>query len=331
MLFISCLLAVAGCGHFPTPVISIKPSAAEMELKQALQERDAKVAELEKKITDLDKLFKDKFDANISLGAASVWSVYDTMLADPDKDKYDNAEIAGIEVAIKALPQPTLSDYKKTSETQRKLLSEQAEEIARGKAEIEAQKKLTEESKKEQEKILAEKARIEEQKIAAAKDFENKKRELDNKILLEQKEKTAEAQERLRQEQENKDLKALIVKILMVVGVIAGILAAVTKTVTPAICSAAAIGLAIAVSFLPLYMIVIGLVVIFSLIAFSIFLKFKESHQALKNVVGATQEFKNENKELFKNGLAKNLDEWNSSNPKTVKVIDNTLKELNLK
>jgi len=330
LLFATIFLALVGCSQMPRPTIVLKPSPSEVALQQLNAKQQKDIEALDKRIKELSETFKVNFDANISLGSASVMSVYDTMLADSDKDQFDLAEMAGLEVAIKALPAPTLKDYRMTSETQRKLLSQQAEEIAKGKKEIEAQKKAADESKEAQRKAEEERDQIEADKITATNAFRTEKERLNGEIIKEKDAKTIEAELRVKEAADKKELQALIVKILMVVGVVAGIAAIVLKSPTAGLASAGAIGLAISVSFLPLWGLVVGLVGVFALIAGPIFYQYHEKNQALKNVVGATQEYKDANPEAFKSGLAQNLQEWNKDS-KTAKVIDKTLKELNLK
>lgn len=330
-ILIAALMLFAGCEHIPTPTFTLKPSKSEIALQELNAKQDDKIKELDEKIANFEKDYKFNFDANISLGSASVLSVYDTMLADPDKDQFDLAEIKGQEVAIKALPEPTLEDYRKTTETQRKLLSKQAEEIAKGKKEIEAQKQRAEESKLAQKKALEEKATIEKQKKDAEVEFNKKKEELNNQIVKEKNEKIAETEARVKEEQDKKDLQKLIVKILMIFGVIAAVAAVVIKSPTAGFASAGAIALAISVSFLPMWALIVGLVLVFAMLALPIIIKYFEKHRALKNVVGATQDYKVQNPEAYKNGLKKNLEEWHEGDKKSVNTVEKTLKELNLK
>lgn len=322
---------VAGCSQLPTPTLVIKPSKAEQALIAANAEHEKNIKDLNAKIAELSKNFQTSFDANISLGSASVLSVYDTMLADPDKDKFDLAEMKGLEVAIKALPEPTLADYRKTTETQRKLLSDQAKEIEQGKAEIEAQKKIADDNKAAQKKALEEKAAIEAAKAASEEAFSKEKDKLQEDIKNEKNAKIAEQSKNLEDEKAKKELQMLVVKILMGVGIVAGIAAFFLKSPTAGIAAAACIALAISVSFLPTWALICGLVCVFGLLLFPFIHGYIQKKKALEHVVGATQDYKNDHPDEFKAGIANNLNEWNKEHADVAKTIDKTLKDIRLK
>lgn len=319
-----------GCSYIPFEVVH-KKSETEVKLQTIISEQEIKISELNKKMTAAESEFKKNFDANVSLGTASVWSSYDTLLSEPTKSKYDLAAIDGLNVAISALPEPSIKDYKSTSETQRKLLSEQAVLIEQGKKEIEQYKNSAEESKQAQAQLQTQISNLNSEKSQIQTSFEQEKEKLTSEIIKQKNDKLVASEEAIKAAQEKKDLQMLVVRILMVFGVIAGIVAALAKNKTIALASAAAIILAISVSFIPTYILVLLLVGVFGIAGFGLFNEYKEHKTALKNVVGATQEFKTSNEEVFKEGLAKNLQEWNKEDPKVVATIDKTLKDLNLK
>jgi len=328
----------ASCNHMPRPVIKMKPSPSEVALAELNTKQAEDMKKLQIQLIEAADKFKREFDANVSLAAASVMSVYDTMLADPTKDKYDVAEMAGLEVAKKALPEPSLADYRKTTETQRKLLSELAQEVENGKKEIEVQKAQADASKIAQEKALAEKAALEAKKIEDEKTFQAEKDLLNEKIKQEKEQSIADAQEAARQEKlkGRKELEKYVVTILMIVGVIAGIISFIVKgpmqmfAPAPAVASAGAIGLAIAVSFLPTWAIIGGLAIVFGLIITAVIMEWKQEKDGNDVMVGAIHEEKTENPEKFKTGLGAKLDDWNKDKPKVKARVTKKVKALNL-
>ncbi len=336
--FATLAMLFAGCAHMPRVVLKTEPSKSEVALAELNAKQVEDIKKLNIQIIQTAEQFKREFDANVSLAAASVMSVYDTMLADPVKDKYDAAEMAGLEVAKTALPEPTLADYRKTTETQRKLLSELAKEVQDGKVEIEKQKAEAEASKAAQEKALAEKAALEAKKIEDEKTFIVEKEMLNDKIKAEKDASIAQAQEAVRLEKEKgrKDLEKWVVRALMIMGVLAAILSYVVKgpmqlfAPAPAIASAGCIGLAIAISFLPTWAIFSGLAVVFGLITFAIVREWKEEKDGNDIMVGAIHEEKAENPTKFKTGLGAKLDDWNKDKPKFKARVDKKVKALNL-
>lgn len=331
-------MGIAGCNHMPKFAVKVEPSKSEIALQQLNTKQAEDLKKLQIQLIEAADKYKREFDANVSLAAASVMSVYDTMLADPVKDKYDDAEMKGLEVAKTALPEPTLADYRKTTETQRLLLSELAQKVEDGKKEIEAQKEQAKASKVAQEKALADKAALEAKKIEDEKTFQAEKDLLNEKIKAEKEQAIADAAEAARQQKlaGRKELEKWVVGALMIIGVLAGIASFLikgpTQVVNPsaAAASAAAIGLAIGVTFLPTWAIGLGLAVVFSLIITAVIMEWKAEKDTADVAVGAIQEEKAENPEQFKKSLAAKLDDWNKDKPKVKARVSKKVKALNL-
>ncbi len=346
-------LSLVGCMHLPSIGLDIKPSKAEQALVVLNKAQEVKNKELEDKNRELDEkiksaeaTFKSNFDSNISLGTASVMAGFETLVADPVKSKFTIAAIPAFEVAIKAFPQPTFEDYKKTIATQHKLLSDQASEIEAGKAEITAQKGEALAAKEAQKKALDDKANLEKEKAIVEKEkvdakaaFENEKQRLTDLAF---KEKTdAIAAEKTKADKdaaERKDKQQrLLLYILMAVGVISGVLSVVIKgpgqLFNPifAMVSGAAIGLAVALTFLPIVYVgsALGVLFLAGIVAFII--EFKKYRDIAKVTVGATQDHRNVDPAAFKEGIGTNLKEWTGGNAKLESNIDKLAKDLNVK
>lgn len=336
------------CSHVPIPSVVIKPSAAEIALQELVTKEKAKRVELEEKLKNAETVFKQNFDANLSLGAASVMAGLDTLIADPSKTKFTTAAIPAFEVAVQALPPPSLTDYKKTVETQRKLLSDQQKEIEAGKKEIEEQKGLAVASKEAQKKAQEEKAAIQAEQTKAAQEASAEKSRLSAQ-LAEQKNETirasetaraleaAEAARKVKDAEDKKDLQRLLIYILMGAGAIAGVLAYFLKSPgslfnpTLGFVAGSAIALAIAISFIPGWIIAVvsGLVVLVGIYGFiRPYIDFKDvAHVA----VGGIQEHKAEiTKATFKKTIGKKLKSWTGGDPKLESKIDKVTKDLNL-
>ena len=328
----------AGCGHVPSMRVTIGPSKVEQQLiieNKAFQER---MAALVKELESLETQYKLEYDKSTSLGTSNLWASLDTLYADPFKTKFTFAAIDGLNLAKAALPQPSSANYEKALSTQRDLLSEQATEIARGKKTIEQQAIEIAASQKAQEDISIAKDKIEKEKLNLEDTHGKKVLELkdaaiqdkDNALLQKQKEiDDKEAKDKA-------ELQKLIVKILMVVGVVAGIISFVIKgpgqIINPlaAIASASAIGLAVGVSFLPTWMLIVSLSIVFFLVIATILYEVKRYRDIAKVGVGAIQERKNANPEEHKN-LAPVLKSWTGGNQTLEKNIDKLAQELNVK
>lgn len=353
-LFLSGLLAltVAGCSHIPLPHITIPPTKAETELIEANKLHEAKNAELQAKndaftqqIAGMEASFKVKYDSNLSLGTANVMAGYDTLIADPNKNKYTLAAIPALEVATAALPTPTVKDYQSALSTQRKLLSDQATELAKGKEEIANAKTQATETKAALDKITADKAQVEKEKtalaaakLAEAENFGKETTRLAGQITTESKaaaELRAEQDAaKLKKAEERKDLEKLVVTILMIIGVVAGIIAYVFKSPlqlfnpTAAIASAAAIGLAIAISFLPLGWLIGGVCAIIAMVVAAVIIELRKEKATSSGLAGATAEYLEKNP---LSDLGQHIEEWVGKGTKTAKLIEDKIKDLNVK
>ncbi len=345
-------ICMAGCAHLPLPMVTLKPSKAEQELTELNKQYEVKNAafaaqneDFAKKMKSFESEFKLKFDSNLSLGSANLLAGYDTLLADPVKSKYALAAMPAFEVAIAAFPQPTVKDYQSALSTQHKLLSEQASEIAKGKEEIEAAKAQAVKTKADLDKIAADKAKIEQEKedlvkakLAEAEKFGKETTRLSAEVT---KESTAaanliasEAAQKIKDAESRKSLEKWVVTILMIVGVIAGIVAFVIKgpmqVLNPmaALASAACIGLAVGISFLPLPYIIAGLAVIFGLIITVVILEWKKEKGTANGLAGAQAEYMEAHPT---SSLASHVEEWVGKDTKTAKLIEDKVKQLNVK
>lgn len=352
-LFVGLLaLSLAGCGSYPLPHVVIPPTKAEQQLTELNKQHEAKIAELQtekdaftKKIADLEQTFKFKFESNLSLGSANLMAGYDTLLADPAKTKYALAALPAFEVAIAAFPPPTLKDYQSALSTQRKLLSDQANEIAKGKEEIAAAKAQATQTKADLEKIKSDKEAIEKQKadiekakLAEAEQFGKETTRLSGEITKESKEaaelRAAQDADKLKKAQDRKDLEKWVVTILMIVGVVAGIIAFVVKGPTQllnpmaALASAASIGLAIGISFLPLAWLIAALAALFGLIVTVVILEWKKEKATANGLAGAQAEYIEANPT---SNLASHVEEWVGKDTKISKLIEDKVKQLNVK
>jgi hypothetical protein len=335
------LLAVTlvGCQHVPRVGVTIQPSPAEVKLMEINKEHERKQAELQKQIDELAKSFQVKFDDNISLGSANVWASLDTLVADPDKDKYTLAAIPALEVAKAALPQPTVKDLQAANASQRKLLSEQAEQIKQAKEELEAKKQEALASKEAQKKILEEKAAIEKAKSDAEVAHGKEVIELKDQAIKEKNELAAAKQKEVDDAKAAKDaeMKKYLIKILMGIGILAAIIAFVVKApgslmnTSAALVSAGAIGLAVAIGVLPTWAWITGLGVLFGGIIWALLHPLFKYKEIAKVGVGAIQEQKNENPEQFKATLATKLKDWTGGKAGLEKDIDKLAEELNVK
>jgi hypothetical protein len=349
------LLAVfmAGCAHIPLPTVTLKPSKAETELVELNKQHEAKNAELEqknaefaKKMVDMEASFKVKFDSNLSLGAANLMAGYDTLIADPAKSKYALAAIPAFEVAITAFPQPTVKDYQQALSTQRKLLSDQATEIAKGKEEIAAAKAQATQTKADLDKITADKAKVEQEKadlakakLAEAETFGKETTRLAAEVTKQVNDAaTLRAQQdaqKIANAESRKALEKWVVTILMIIGVVAGIIAFVIKGPTQmlnpmaALASAASIGLAIGVSFLPLGYLIGALALLFGLIVTVVILEWKKEKTVANGLAGAQAEYISQNPT---SSLVTNVEEWvGGKESKIAKFIEDKQKQLNVK
>jgi hypothetical protein len=347
-ILIGSLLLLAACQHMPMPTLVIKPSPAEIALQELATKETAKNKELQAKIDNAELTFKQKYEANVSLGAASVMAGLDTLNAEPNKTKYTLAAIPALEVAVTALPQPSLEDYKKTSETQRKLLSELASEVQKGKEEIAAQKGEALAAKEAQRKALEEKARIEKEKSDFAATVASEKEKLNNENIKFKNDaliasenaralQAAEETRKLAEANSKKDMQQKLIYIFMGFGLLAAVASYLVKSpgalFNPLLgmVAAASVGLAIALSFVPTWVIatISGVLVVGAGVA--LFLSFKDFKDVAEVAVGGVQEHKNEDPQGFKAGVAKKLDEWSAHNPKIRDQIDKLAKQLNVK
>ncbi len=338
MLMAALALSLAGCQHLPRVGLTVQPSASEVKLIEINKEHEKKQEELKKKIEELSKSFQTKFDSNLSLASANVYAALDTLEADPFKTKYTLAAIPALEVAKAAIPQPTVKDLQEANSSQRKMLSEQATEIAKGKAELEVKKQEALASKEAQEKILAEKSAIEKAKSEEAVAHTKTVIELKDSAIKEKNELAAAKQKEIDDAKaaDKKELQSLIVKILMGFGILAAIIAFVIKGPAQlfnpfaAVLSAASIGLALAIAMLPTWAWVAGIGLLFAGIIFTILYEVKRYRDIAKVSVGAIQERKNVDPEGHKD-LAAHLKDWTGGNVKLEQNIDNLAKELNQK
>ncbi len=352
-LFICLLgLSLAGCASYPLPRIVIPPTKAEQQLTELNKQHEIKNAELEKKnadyakqITDLEASFKVKFESNLSLGAANLMAAYDTLMADPVKDKYFQAALPALDVAITAFPKPTIQDYQVSLATQRKLLSDQATEIAKGKEEIANAKAQATQTKADLDKITADKKIVEQEKaeIAAAKSAEAESFGKETTRLAGEVSKETRAAAELRAEQDaqkiknaesRKGLEKIVVIILMIVGIGAGVISFTMKgplqlfNPGAAIVSAACIGLAITISFLPLAWLIAALAFVFAIIVTVVILEWKKEKTTANGLAGAQAEYLEANPAST---LASHIEEWVGKGSSTAKLIEDKVKELNVK
>lgn len=339
-MFVAALaIALAGCQHLPRIGMEVKPSPAEVKLIEINKEHEKKQAEFEKRIADLQASFNTKFEANLSLGSSNVWAALDTLAADPTKNKYTLAAIPALEVAKAALPQPSVADLQAANKAQRQLLSEQAEEIAKAKADLEAKKQEALASKEAQARILKEKEEVEKAKANEAIAHSNNVIALKDEANKEIRALAAAKQKEVDDAKAAKDaeMKKYLIKILMGIGVLAAIIAFVIKApgslmnTSAALVSAGAIGLAVAIGVLPTWAWITGLGLLFGGIIWALLHPLFKYKEIAKVGVGALQEHKNENPEDFKAKMAVKLKDWTGGKATLEKDIDKFAQELNVK
>lgn len=308
---------------------------ALIDENKAFEKRNA---ELAIELAQIEGRWKVISEQNFSIGTSNVWASLNTLYAEPNKTKYTFAAIEGLKLAKKALPTPKAEDYEKALSSQQDLISDLADEIARGKKKIAEQEKAIDEANKEQAKLQEEKKKVETEKTNLENAHNVKVFELKDEALKEKNTALLQKQKEIDEKdaKDKSELQKLIVKILMVVGVVAGIVAFVVKgpgqLINPlaAIASASAIGLAVGVSFLPTWMLIVALSVVFMLVIGTILYEVKRYRDIAKVGVGAIQERKNENPDEHKN-LAPILKSWTGGNQTLEKNIDKLAEELNTK
>jgi len=328
---------VGGCNSLPRPTLTIQPSKSEVALQELAQKQEERIKALNEQIEQLDKKHKNFFDSNISLGTASVWAAIDTLSLDPNKNKFSFAALAALDVAKSALPEPTIADYKRTLETQRKLLSEQEKEIAAGKVEIEKQKGEALAAKAAQEQILAEKATLEKKKEEERVAFEQQKEELQKKAIEEKNLAIAKANKEANEAEAKKKaaLEKLVVYCLMGFGLLAGVGAVMIKGPTQmfnpslGLFAAVCVGLAITVSFLPLWVLITAFGIVFTLAIGAVIKAWKDAEDDADIAAGAIQNFRQEDEKLFKEKLAPKLEDWSKDKPKAKVRTQKRVKKLN--
>lgn len=329
-LFFVCI-AFTGCQHMPTPTFNIKPSASETKLAEEKVKIEKEVNSLNEKIENLQTTKQQEFDKNISLASGSARAVYETMLAKPTKDNYDLAEMAGVEVVIDALPEPSFADFKRALDTQRKLISSLTKEVEIGKKEIEQQKEELKESKFIQQQAESEKFRLENEKSSIVSRFEMERNELQNKIVAEKNIVIGALQKVAENEAFKNNLIGWMVRFLTVIGAAMILIGFMMKSKLMLGAGVCAIVLALFSIHLPAWLFITAAATVFVLAIAAAVVKYLESKKVNNEIIGAVEEYKKENPEQYKVGLKKNLKEWTCGNERTENVIEETLKELNLK
>lgn len=339
------MLLFSGCSSLPVKKSRLLDKEKEVATMRA--ERDA----AEQKYIDAENAKKEEIvkseNNRISTGGAQAIAALGTLNADPNKDtnKYTGAAIAALEVTeLALLDKVETKDLIEAIHIQKKLISEQAEEVAKGKQEIGALKDEVNTAKGNELKLKEDIQKInnEKQEALAKKDTEiNEKQTQVIKLQNEITSKNEADAEAWRKENTfwNRinpfhDLGKGLGKLFgwIAIFVILGLILKVCSVLFP--------GANVLQVFVKGMGTVVGggLKLIFGWIPnvlnglHAVDKKdYDKEKKIADNAVGAVQELKYENPEIYNEKLKDKLKDWFKDHPELEQEVEKKLKELNLK
>lgn len=334
---------LAGCNSLPKIDFTWPKSEQDKQIVQLQKDLNYAKEETQKILEEKESEIFTEETSRVSKGTSQVYAAHGTLEADPEPNKYTDAASGALGVAKEALPVPEVEDLLVAINIQKKLLSEQAEEIKVGKELLATASNEVVESKNKVTALEEEKKEIEKEstEVAAALggqliDLELIRETERQKYLNKINSQAAAYQEENSFWKRINPLNGLMrtfsslmfwVVLLVVFGV----------------------GLKIASIFFPgvgiIQAIVGGLGRVIGGLGGLLFgwipdalrgmnaVKYKEykiQRQIADNSVGSIQELKYDNPEVYKKDLKPKLEDWNKDNPELKAIIAQKLKDLNL-
>jgi|GEM_PF-5178180 len=159
---------LAGCNSLPKVDFTWPKSEQDKEIVQLQRDLEYAQKETQKVLKEKDSEIVAEETSRISKGTSQVYAAHGTLEADPEPNKYTGAASGALAVAKEALPVPEVEDLLAAIEIQKKLLSEQAEEIKLGKELLATASNNVVESKNKVTALEKEKSKIEKESAEAA-------------------------------------------------------------------------------------------------------------------------------------------------------------------
>lgn len=335
---------LAGCQSLPKVGFTWPESEKDIQIQKLRSDLESTNLELERSINEKTEAIVKEATNKISIGTAQVYAAYGTLGADPEPNKYTDAASRALVVAKEALPVPKVEDLLEAVEIQKKLLSEQALEIEEGKKMLANKSNEIIESKQKISSLIEEKEKIQEEKVKTEKTYNT---ELEKLAQERDQEKLALLQERDELAQKWKQENSFWSKINPFKGLMKTFSSLFFWIILFVVLGA---GLKIASIMFPGVGIVQTLIGgVGRIFGSTIGLLFKWIPDALRgmgavdykdfakekkiadNAIGAIQEVKYENPELYKANIREKLIDWFKDNPELEAVVEQKLKALNLK
>lgn len=356
-IFLSLLILLSGCTLVP-----VKKSTLQKQEKEVAQLRVEK-SDLEKQKSDIQikySILKTEKEHNIgilkdnrvSVGGAQAIAVLGTLNAEPNKTKYTTASIKGLGVTKNAIQDFVVTkDLLDAIETQNNLISEQAVQIAEGNKKIEELNKDIDNKKRDAIKLLSDIQALEEQKIKevgaklieiSKKDDVIKKKESDLKEKSEllnsiNEEKAAKFDKENSFWNKINPLNGLTkffssIFIWIIVFVVFGLILKICSIIFPGVNVLQIIVKGIGSLVGGILKLIFGAIPgLFSGLGAVDKKDFDKEKKIADSSIGAIQEMKYENPEIYNNALKAKLLDWFKDSPELEQEIEKKLKELNLK
>lgn len=323
---------LSGCSYIATKAGYEKKQATELKIEQIKQE---KIIELDKKTKEIEKAHESlilQIKKNFQETANWLYGSFVASELVQNPDRLDKIIALRIKTAMAFAPAPTPEAILE----QNRLLKEELDEVKISNEELkvrynekEKEAKLAKQAEREREadiqRIKDEKIKIEQEyniKIVSAQNELNK---INDQIIASERKNTEN-------KQKEEKLQRLIIYFLMGGAALFGAAAALTRgrTIEFAIGAICCVGLACAVPFIEKWMVIAGIISLFIIIIGIIYYKMYQEKKIADSSVGAIQELRNEDENLYIKKIKPKLEEWHGESKSTKKRLHNKLKDLNL-
>jgi len=352
------ILFLSGCTSY---TVSKKSSLQKqeqeiVELKNQKTQIEQEKQNIEQKYSDLkegkeSEISNSKFN-RVSVGGAQAIAVYGTLRAEPNKTKYTDAAIKGLSVTQNALQDlVSTKDLLLAIETQSNLISEQAEQIKKGNETINELNNNINIYKNNEQKLNNDIENLEAQKIKEVGIKLIEIKEKDNiisqkeRLLKEQEDKfnNLNAEKAAKFDKENSLFNRLnpfthlskffsSIFIWIIIFVVLGVILKVCSIIFPGVNVLQVIVKGIGSVVGGILKLIFGFIPnLFSGLGAVDKKEYEKEKKIADNTIGSIQELKYENPELYNQSVKPKLQEWHQNDPEIDKIIEQKLKDLNLK
>lgn len=335
---------LAGCQSMPRIGLTWPESEKDAKIYKLQTDLERANIDLQKAIDEkTQEIVKEETD-RISVGTSQVYAAYGTLGADPEPNKYTDAASRALVVAKEALPVPKVEDLLEAVEIQKKLLSEQAVEIEQAKKLLADKSTQIIESKQKVVSLEQEKTKIEQEKEATEQAFSERLEKLSSEREAERLQLLLERDELAQKwKVENsfwkkinplngimKTFSSLFFWIALFV-VLGGALklasvlfpgVSIIQTLIGGIGRVLGAGFGLIFKWIPDALRGMNAVD---------YKEYEKEKKVADSSVGAIQEFKYENPDLYNQAMKDKLIDWFKDSPELVNVVEKKLKDLNLK